>query len=301
MQKTFKRGIFDRYDGWRIRNVDALFNVIPFILRSRLDSQNMFEESIPLEPLESFVRKLREEMPEVSYMHILIAALVRIVALRPYLNRFIVWNKVYARNSITLSLAIKRALTEKGEETVVKIEFEPPDTIYDVARRISEAVNSNKVEGAQNDSDTISKIMGFFPAFLMRFVIWVIRSLDNIGSLPRFLFDASPWHASMFLTNMGSLGIGPIYHHLYEFGTCSIFMAMGNKTRIHTVSETGEREVRRFIGLKINIDERICDGLYFATSIKQFRHILARPETLLTPPEFVAVDDGVGKKRIDGK
>ncbi len=301
MQHTFKRGLFDRYDGWRIRNVDALFNVIPFILRSRLDSQNMFEESIPLEPLERFVRRLREEMPEVSYMHVFIAALVRIIALRPYLNRFIVWNKVYARNNITLSLAIKRSMTDKGEETVVKIEFEPTDTIQDVARRISEAVNSNKMEGAVNTADKISKFMGYIPAFIMRFVIWVIRSLDNIGCLPRFMFDASPWHASMFLTNMGSLGIGPIYHHLYEFGTCSIFMAMGNKTRIHTVSETGEREVRRFIGLKINIDERICDGLYFATSIKQFRHILAKPDVLLTPPETVNVDDGVGKPRIDGK
>lgn len=301
MQHTFKRGLFDRYDGWRIRNVDALFNVIPFILRSRLDSQNLFAESIPLEPLEAFVRKHRETMPELSYMHILIAALVRILSQRPYLNRFIVWNKAYARNNITVSLVIKRSMTEKGEETVVKIEFEPTDTIYDVARRISEAVNANRIEGAVNEADKISKFMGYIPAFLLRFFVGIIRFLDNIGHLPRSLYEVSPWHASLFLTNMGSLGIGPIYHHLYEFGTCTMFVAMGNKTRIHTVSETGAREVRRYIGLKINIDERVCDGLYYATSIKQFRHILAKPEVLLTPPETVHVDDGVGKPRMDGK
>ena len=301
MQHTFPRGLFDRYDGWRVRNVDAVFSVVPFILRTRIDSQVFFEENIPIENLEAFVRKQRETMPELSFMHVIIAAMVRMYSQRPYLNRFIVWNKIYARNHLNLSLIIKRSLDDHGEETLVKPEFELTDTLADVVRRLSEVIADNKLEGAANSSDKLAKFMGYLPAFVMRFVVGLLRALDNIGKLPRAIHSASPWHCSMFLTNLGSLGIGPIYHHLYEFGTCSVFAAMGNKTRVHTVSDTGERQIRRFIGLKFVSDERICDGYYYAASMKLLRKYLLNPELLLTPPETVAVDDGVGKPRLDAK
>ena len=103
MKQYFKRGLFDRYDGWRVRNVDAVYNVIPFIMRTRMDSQNLFEENMPLEPVEAFIRAHREDMPDLTFMHVLMAAMVRMIAEKPYLNRFVVWNKIYARNSITVS------------------------------------------------------------------------------------------------------------------------------------------------------------------------------------------------------
>jgi hypothetical protein len=299
MQKTFRRGIFDRYDGWRVRNVDTFFSVAPFVLRTRIDSQCFFEETIPIEHLEAFIRKQKETMPDITFMHVIIAAMVRMFSQRPYLNRFIVWNKIYARNSISLSLAIKRSMTDRGEETIVKPEFEPTDTLSDIVRRVAEAVDQNKTENADNSTDKIARLLGYIPAFLLRFVVWFLRSLDNVGKLPRAIQSASPFHSSMFLTNLGSLGIGPIYHHLYEFGTVSVFAAMGNKTRVHAVTDTGEREMRRFIGLKFVTDERICDGYYYASSMKLLRRLLLNPETLLTPPETVAVDDGVAKPRMD--
>ncbi len=293
MQNTFKRGLFDRYDGWRVRNVDPIFSIVPFVLRTRIDSQNLFEENVPIEKLEAFVRKQRETMPGLSFMHVIIAALVRMLALRPYLNRFIIWNKIYARNSISLSLVIKRELTEQGEETIIKPEFSPNDTLFEVVNKLSLAVSENMQEGAQNEADTLSKFLGKLPAFAMRFIAGLLRWLDNVGKLPKSIHSISPWHSSVFLTNLGSLGIGPVYHHLYEFGTCSIFIAMGNKTRLHTISATGEREVLRFIGLKFVTDERICDGLYYANSMKLLRRLLMNPESLLSPPAKVVIDDGV--------
>lgn len=291
MQHTFKRSLFDRYDGWRVRNVDPVFSIVPFILRTRIDSQNLFEENIPIEKLEAFVRKQREIMPGLSFMHVIIAALVRMLSQRPYLNRFIIWNKIFARNTISLSLVIKRELTEQGEETIIKPEFDPKDTLFDVVNKMSNSVSENMQEG--NEADNLSRFMGKLPAFVMRFLVWLLRGLDNVGKLPKSIHSVSPWHSSMFLTNLGSLGIGPVYHHLYEFGTCSIFIAMGNKTRLHTISATGEREVLRFIGLKFVTDERICDGLYYANSMKLLRRLLMNPETLLSPPENVIIDDGV--------
>ncbi|HEY5466499.1 MAG TPA: hypothetical protein VIL27_05650, partial [Clostridia bacterium] len=118
MTQAKKRGPFDRYDGWRVRNVDAVFRVIPFVLRSRVDAQNFFDEDIPVDQMEIFVDAHREEIPGLTVMHVFMAALVRVMSQRPYLNRFVMWNKLYARNEISISIAIKRSLSDKGEETL---------------------------------------------------------------------------------------------------------------------------------------------------------------------------------------
>lgn len=299
MQHTFKKGIFDRYDGWRVRNVDAVFGIIPFILRTRIDSQNFFEENIPVEGIEAFVRRYQDEIPGLSFMHVIVAAMIRMYAQRPYLNRFVVWNKIYARNHINMSLVIKRSIRDNGEETLIKPEFEPTDTIHDVVRRMKEEIEENMPEGTVNGSDSASRIFRSLPSFVVRIAAFLMHNLDKVGLLPKAINRISPWHCGLFLTNLGSLGIGPIYHHLYEFGTCSVFVAMGNKTKVHTVSPTGEHRTHRFIGLKFVTDERICDGHYYAASMKLMRRLLANPEQLLTPPETVLVDDGVDKPRID--
>lgn len=296
MKKYFKKGIWDRYDGWRVRNVDAVFHVIPYLLRTRNDSQNLFEDNIPLEKLEAFIREKKAQIPNLSIMHILMAATVRMLSQKPYLNRFIIWNKIYARNHISISLTIKRK--ESGEETIVKPEFEPEDTLYDVARKINEEISQNIGEGAENDADSISKLFGKLPSPLIRFIVWLLFKLDNIGQLPKSLHKVSPWHCSVFLTNVGSLGIDSIYHHLYEFGTCSMFVAMGKKTKVKTIDNAGNEVERKYIGLKFVADERICDGQYYATCLKMLRRMLLNPDVLLTPPEDVIVDDGVGKPRI---
>lgn len=297
MKQYFKRGISDRYDGWRIRNVDAMFNVIPFIMRTRMDSQNLFEENVSLEPLEEFIRQHREDMPDLTLMHVIMAAMVRMFAEKPYLNRFVVWNKIYARNHINISLMIKRPNT--NEETVVKPEFEPEDTLRDVMRKVAEQVNQNLMDEAQNATDALANFFGYVPAFVIRLVIWALFRLDGIGLLPKSIHQLSPFHCSGFLTNVGSLGIGPIYHHLYEFGTCSMFVAMGHKYKVRMVNREGEHLDKRFIGLKFVTDERICDGQYYASAMKHLRRILANPALLLDPPARVVLDDGVpARKRI---
>lgn len=297
MQKYFRRGICDRSDGWRVTKVDAVYNLIPYIMRTRMDSQNLFEENIPLDPIESFIREHREDMPDLSVMQVIMAATVRLLSQRPYLNRFVIWNKIYARNHIKISLMIKRK--QSNEETTIIPEFEPDATLYDVMDKISSEVNKNIAEGVKNGTDNTTGAFGRLPPFLVRFAVWMLFKLDALGLLPKALTNVSPFHTSVFITNVGSLGIGPIYHHLYEFGTCSMFIAMGSKHKVRTLSGESDRGDHRFIGLKFVTDERICDGQYYAYSMRVFRRLLANPAQLLVPPEHVVVDDGVGKRRID--
>jgi len=297
--KYYKWRIGDRYDGWRVRNVDAVFSVIPFFLRTRMDAQNFFEEKVDIDHIEAFIKEHKEDIPDLSIMHVVMAAMVRLISQRPHLNRYVVWNKIFARNHINFSIAIKRSLSDEGEETLIKPHFLPTDTLQDIVRKTKVEQNQNQQVGHQNSSDLISKILGILPEFLMRSVVFLLLHLDKVGLLPKFINDASPWHSSIFLTNIGSIGVESIYHHLYEFGTCSMFVAMGKKSRRHAISKSGEFKVHKSILLKFVMDERICDGFYYASSMRIFNKVLSDPKLLLLPPDKVVVDDGVGRKRVD--
>jgi hypothetical protein len=227
------------------------------------------------------------------------AAMVRLISQRPHLNRFVVWNKIFARNHINFSIAIKRSLTDAGEETLIKPYFLPEDTLLDVVRKTKEQQEANQKVGTKNASDTISRVLGVLPDSLMRIVAWSMLWSDKVGILPRFINEASPWHCSIFLTNIGSIGVESIYHHLYEFGTCSNFVAMGKKSRQHLLNTHGNLVAHKNIALKFVLDERICDGFYYASSMRLLSKYLDNPEVLLIAPEKVVVDEGVGKKRVD--
>lgn len=295
----FNRGWGDRYDGWRVRNVDVVFSVIPYFLRTRMDAQNFFEVNLRVDNIEAFIKEHKEDIPNLSIMHVVMAALIRLVSQRPYLNRFVIWNKIFARNHLNFSIAVKRSLSDTGEETLIKPYFIPTDTLQDVVRKVEQERANNQQVGQKNASDKISKLLGLLPDSLLRAVVFLLLHMDKVGIMPKAINQASPWHCSIFLTNIGSIGVESIYHHLYEFGTCSMFVAMGKKSRSHTFEKDGTLVAHKSIQLKFVLDERICDGFYYASSMRQLSKYLDDPSLLLTPPENVIVDDGVRKKRVD--
>jgi hypothetical protein len=297
--KYYRWSLGDRYDGWRVKKVDPIFSVVPFILPKRVDSEVFFEVKMPIDIVEEFIRQHKKDIPHLSIMHVVMASLVRLFSQRPYLNRFIVWNKIFARNHVSFSLAIKRSLSDEGEETVINPYFLPTDTLQDIVRKTNLELENNQQVGQENTSDAISKIMGFFPDFLLRSIIYLVKLTDKVGIMPKLFFEASPFHTSLFLTNLGSIGIESIYHHLYEFGTCSIFCAMGKKTKTNIVNNDGSIKSTKSLKLKFVLDERICDGFYYASSMRMLEKILNNPSLLLLPPEKVIVDEGVGRKRVD--
>lgn len=295
----FRWSLGDRYDGWRLRKVDPMFSVAPFILKSRVDSQVLFEIKVPIDLIEAFIRAHKEDIPDLSIMHVVMAALVRLMSQRPNLNRFVMWHKIFARNYMNFSIAIKRSMSDIGEETIIKPYFLPTDTLQDIVRKTDIELTNTLKENPDNSTDSLSKVFGFLPDFLLRGAVFLFTYLDKIGLMPKLFNHASPFHASFFLTNLGSIGIESIYHHLYEFGTCSMFVAMGKKTKENIVEKNGDIRTEKSILLKFVLDERICDGFYYARSMRMLEKILSDPNDLLIPPKEVFVDEGVGKKRID--
>ncbi|HET6486146.1 MAG TPA: hypothetical protein VFH83_06985 [Spirochaetia bacterium] len=282
----------DRYDGRRVRSLNPLYQMTPYIMRSRVDAQVYFEDQVEIGPAERWLRQMRDQgSAKLGLLHVLIAASVRTLSQKPRLNRFVAGQRIFARNEILISLALKKKLQEDSPETTIKLAFLPTDTIFDVADRINAAVAENKDLETQNETDATARLFMMAPGFLVRFLVWLFRTLDFYGKLPRAIHRASPFHTSIFVTDLGSLGIRPIYHHLYEFGTTSVFVAFGIKERRHVTDRNGAIVERRSVGIKVVGDERICDGHYFASAFRYLTTLLRDPRQLESPPERVVDDE----------
>lgn len=281
----------DRADGRRIRSTPPIDQIGPYIMVNRTGSNNMFSESVEITELERYIRRKRKEgMTGLGITHVIIAAYVRTVAKYPALNRFIAGQKVYSRGEdISLSMTVKKELSASAPDTVIKVHLNPHDTVCDVYNKFNAQVAEAKNTPLESDVDNTAGILTMIPGIVLKFVVWLLKTLDYFGQIPGFLLEISPFHGSAYFTSMGSLGIRPVYHHLYDFGTIPVFCAFGRKRHAEEI-HNGEIVVRKYIDLKFNLDERICDGYYYAALIKHFVRILSHPEVLDLPPETVEQD-----------
>lgn len=268
-----------RADGVKEKNLPAFFKVIPHIMKKRSDSQVFFKQDISITEMDKYIDKKAKEGIKLSYMNIIFAAIVRVLAERPQLNRFIMNGRIYNRNEIYISLAIKKNMTDDGMETTIKLPFTGDENIFEIKDILDSAINKNKQNSSQNDTDKLAFILGLIPNFLLKFAVNFLRFLDRYGLMPKFIIKASPFHTSAFLTNVGSLGLDYIYHHLYDFGTTSLFFAMGKKKKSY-IYEDDEIKEEKCISLGFVGDERICDGFYYSSSFKLLSRYLKKPELL---------------------
>ena len=136
----------------------------------------------------------------------------------------------------------------------------------------------------------LAKALNFIPGLLLRWTIRFLRFLDYCGLLPKALANLSPFHASFFITSMGSLGIPPIVHHLYDFGNVPTFCAFGAKQREFRVNPAGSVYTYNYVEVTYNLDERICDGFYYASAFKYIKKMIEHPEALDERPAQVVED-----------
>ncbi len=274
----------------RVKTLPAMAMMEPFIMPSRVGSQNLITDRIPLPRLEKYIReKQAEGLTNLTAMHVIIAAYVRLTAARPALNRFIRGQRVWTRDEVEISLTIKKEMTLDSPDTVVKVVLPRSATLRDVYEKLNAVIVEYRANPG-GDFDETAGALSKLPAILLRGVVGFLRSLDYVGMIPRFLTDLSPFHASFFITSMGSLGIPPIYHHLYDFGTCPVFCAFGAKKRVYELDEEGNVAKNTYMDITFVTDERICDGFYFAAGLKAFKNLLKNPWQLDTPPAEVLTD-----------
>lgn len=274
----------------RVKTVPPMQVVIPYIMVDRVGSQNFITDTVEIERLEKYMKeKQAEGMSNISMMHIMIAAYVRLVSQRPQLNRFIRGQRIWTRRNVEISLTIKKEMLLESPDTVVKITVPPDATLKDVYEALNEKIVSYR-ENPGGDFDKTAKVLTYLPGLLFKFVVASLRFLDYFGLMPKFIAKVSPFHCSYFITSMGSLGIPPIYHHLYDFGTCPVFFAFGAKRRAYEPDSEGNIKKKQYMDFTFVLDERICDGYYYASSLRLLKQIIRNPAQLDNPPEKVVED-----------
>ncbi len=278
-------------EGRRIKSGHPMDAISPFIMPTRSGASNMFIYSVDITKCEQLIKdKKAEGLKNIGMIHLFMAAYTRVVATLPGVNRFIRGQRLYARNNIEICMVIKKELSLNAPETVVKIFPSPSDTLDSIYKQLDDTIAENSGEGDTNSMDTVARILTKLPRIFLRSSIGIINFLDYFGLLPRFITNLSPFHGSIFMTNLGSLGIPPVYHHLYDFGNLPVFLAMGAKRTEYVLNKDGEAEKHRLIDFTVVCDERICDGHYYATAFKKFKRILEHPEQLNEAPAEI-VDD----------
>lgn len=269
-----------RSDGKRAKDVDLLYAVIPHLMVSRHDSMNMITIDVPEEPIQEYIRKNRKEGRSISHLGIIIAAYLRICAHFPKLNRFVSNKKIYDRKGFYISMVVLRGSVEDDDSTTIKVKLDYEDTIFDVERKMQERIAQESKITSTNNTDKIAKFLIKTPG-LLSVGVRLFRLMDHIGILPKKIINLSPFHTSLFVSNLASIRTNHIYHHIYDFGTTSVFITIGNMREV-PFREKGEIVHKKCLPLGVVMDERICDGKYFAKAFAKLKSYLANPVLLET-------------------
>ena len=291
MARNDRRRFGDRKDGRLIRSLPAFSRFIPYIMPTRNDATNLYEESMEVSDVDRRLRRLRVEgYKGIGILHFMIAAYIRLVSMLPGLNRFVVGRRIYAANDIVVVMTVKRALAIDATETTIKVHFDPTDTIFDVYRKLNEKIDEVKASDEHNNTEDVAEALSRLPRIILRLAIRILRMMDYFGWIPESLTEASPFHGSMIITDLGSLRIKPVYHHIYNFGTLPVFIAFGAKHHVYELDRHGNMVDKKYVDCKFSLDERTVDGHYYAQAFQALRYIFQHPEILEQPPTRV-VDD----------
>ena len=276
----------DRKDAKLIRKQDSMHLIMPMVYPNRCDNEAFISERIDLTNIDKYLEKRNAENPEFKFtlFHLIVAAILKTIILRPKLNRFIANQNNYQRNTYSASFVIKKHFSDDSEEGMAFIyatEDSTLDSLHEeLYRQIYREKNSS---GASNATADTMELLNKLPRWFVKFFIWLMRQLDRHGIVPQSIIADDPYYASVILSNLGSIKLRSGYHHLTNWGTTSLFVVVGEmKERIFR-NENGQEEYRNSVDLGLTIDERIADGYYYSGSVKILKYILEHPECLERP------------------
>lgn len=271
-----------RRDGKRVKHAEPMYQVACYIMSERSDAQNMIELDIPVEPLNEYIRKQRDNGRKVTHLALVLASYLRICAEFRELNYFVVNKKMYEHNDFTAGMVVLKKGNMQG--TMNKVELLHTDGVLEVQEKLDAYIAENRKAGDNNATDRLIRFLLKIPG-LVNLGVGVFKLLDRWGLLPRKIIKASPFHCTMCISNLASIRTNHIFHHCYNFGTTSVFITLGNQREIMVRTADGVEPVRT-LPLGVVMDERICSGSYFAMAFKQMKKYLANPELMEGAPEF---------------
>ena len=284
--------MFQKRKGARyLKTLTPIERIMPHVMPKRSDSQVFFTDDVDCTAIDAYIKEKREQGIDMTYLDVFVASAVRLYAKRPALNRFVMGGRIFANEKIWVSMALKKSLRDNEPSTTIKIPFTGHETIFEVKEMFDEQIRVNKAAENENGTDKLMGVLTRIPNWVMALAFALIRAFDKVSLLPTALTDVSPFHGGLFITYLKSLGIPGIYHHIYDLGTIGQFIAVGKERMAPVVDQkTGDIVARKIMTMMVVADERICDGLYYARSMRLFRRILENPWMLEERLEKVEKD-----------
>lgn len=278
--------LWGRRDATLLRDIDSMHYIMPLIMPNRCDNEAFISERIDLTNAEKFLARKNAEEPPYKYtiFHVIVAAVLKTITLRPQLNRFYANCNLYQRNEVSAAFTIKKIFTDEGDEALAFIHSKPTDTIDSIHDEIYRQVSYVRGEGkdpSTESMDTLQKL----PLIFKKALGVGVRFLDNRGWMPQSMIATDPFRASVVLANLGSIKLRSGYHHLTNWGTTSVFCTVGEMKKRPFFDEAGNVDVRMSIDVGLTIDERITDGFYCSRAVRLLKLLLENPELLEQPLE----------------
>lgn len=273
--------------------MDPIIRITPYLMPMRCDAQVFLQHRLDYEMLARYIAEKNREGQKITFMQIIVAAYVRAVSQHPEINRFIFNKQYFARKNCSVSFAVlKDPQDPESNETTVRIEFDPMDTLYDVRDRMNCAVEKAR---ATQDGDFVIKLAKAVLAIpgLCTLIVALYRLLDRYGLAPGAIIRELPFYSGMFITNNASIGLNHVQHHIYNFGNVSMFIGMGNVMKEAVADREGRTRMKRWLPIGLTADERVCSGAHYAAFFAEVTKLFNHPELLETPPESVRYDEGV--------
>lgn len=276
-----------RPDGTWLPNLPHFVRLQPYLIEDRISSTIFFEQEFDLTHTLAYLGKFNRSLPKgerkISFFQIFLCAAVRTIAQRPRMNRFISGHNYYQRNEIIFNFVAKKELNDRGDEINVTIPFTPFETLSTLPPKVI-AATDRALHGDGTDADRTNELLCRLPRWLIKLVIRGIKFLDYHNLLPASFLKDLPFYASVFFTNVGSIGVDAPFHHHFNIGTCGLFIALGKVRRQRCIGDDGQVQTHDLVKVVVTFDDRICDGIYGGKSIELFKYYTEHPEELETAP-----------------
>lgn len=284
-----KLGVSDRYDATKVRDVPALERLMIHLMPKRTECEVFLPDKLDVTELVRYVEQKNQAEPQLhlTVFHCMVAALAHMVKNRPKTNRFVQGRKMYARNKIRIGFICKVKKEDNAIDSLITYEAEDADNIVSVAekvnREISAARNCSQNKAGGNSSDALVEKLSHCPNFILRLIFGVLKTLDYTGADISFITKADINYCSVLVSNLGSVGMSSVYHHLNNYGTTSMVVTLGIIHKEEVIQPDGSKAIRDILDIGTTVDERVADGFYFAKSVHYLKEILAHPEILDEP------------------
>jgi hypothetical protein len=274
--------LFARRDGTPVAGLSPVRRIMPFIMPSRNGAYVLFEQTIDARPAQRFLEGANASRPPeraISIFHLVLYALGIGFTEFPRLNRFVSGSRLYQRHGVWLAFSAKTRLDHDAPIFTVKMPFDAGEPVESMVDRVQSMVTEGR-SGRESATDREVRFFLRLPAPLLRLGVRVMRWLDARNLLPPSLIGSDPLYASVFVANLGSVGLDAAFHHLYEYGSIPIFVTLGCPKRIPMVLSDGSVGSREVFMLRYTYDERIEDGFYAARALERVSALLEDPDQL---------------------